>query len=143
MINFAEGKIKLGEKNILAASENELDSLAKECIIKRQRDAVGAYYYFEDKGGEMRFGVFISLKKRKIDWIRLIWLDSPVKSWSDVSDKAMMDEYRVLLKFVEKELGAPPDHIENRKSIWRLKWGKIDVVYEPRAYQADIFMEPQ
>ncbi len=141
MINFIDGKIKLCGKNILAASNEELNSLAKEGMIKKRQDAVGTYYYVEDEAANMRFGVFVSLQK-KVNWARLSWLDSAVKSWDHASDKAMMDEYRILLKFVEKEVGVPPDNKGNRKCTWRFKWGKIEVAYEPRAYQADIFMQP-
>lgn len=142
MINFIEGKINIGERNIFGASYEELNSLVEKGMIEKRQDAVGSYYYLENEASDMRFGVFISLHQKKVNWIRLSWLDSPVKNWDDVSEKAMMDEYRILLKFVEKEVGTPPDNKGNRKSTWRFKWGKIEVTYEPRAYQADIFMEP-
>lgn len=91
----------------------------------------------------MRFGVFIGLREKRIDWVRLSWLDSPVKGWDDVSEKAMKDEYSLLSNFVEKGVGGPPYNKENRKRTWRFKWGQVDVTYEPRAYQADIFMKPR
>jgi len=142
MINFTDGQINIGEKNILTTSEDDLKFLAKEGIIESREDAVGTYYYVENQAASFRFGIFISLRKKKIDWVRMQWLDSPVKGWDDVSDKAMMDEYRMLTSFMEREVGRQPDNKGNRKSTWRFNWGKIEVTYEPRAYQADIFMEP-
>jgi hypothetical protein len=142
MINFTDGQINIGEKNILTTSEDDLKFLAKEGIIESREDAVRTYYYVENQAASFRFGIFISLRKKKIDWVRMQWLDSPVKGWDDVSDKAMMDEYRMLTSFMEREVGRQPDNKGNRKSTWRFNWGKIEVTYEPRAYQADIFMEP-
>jgi hypothetical protein len=89
----------------------------------------------------MRFSVFISLREKRINWLRLHWLDSPIKGWGDVSEKSMKDEYCVLSNFVEKTVGGPPDSKKNRKRTWRLKWGQLEVCYEPRAYQADIYMK--
>lgn len=141
MINFIEGQINLGGKNILTASDEDLNFLAERGSIEKREDAAGTYYYVENDAAELRFGIFISLQKKKIDWVRMSWLDSPVKGWDDVHDKAMIDEYCMLTNFIQREVGRPPDNKGNRKSTWRFKWGKIDVAYEPRAYQADIFME--
>ena len=143
MINFIEGQIKLDKKNILATSDEDLNALIEEGIIEKREDSIGTHYHFENEVNSMRFGVFLSLRNKKIDWIRLSWLDSPVKGWDDVSDKAMMDEYHLLSNFVEKEVGSPPGNKGNRKCTWHLEWGRIEVAYEPRAYQADIFMRPR
>jgi DNA-binding transcriptional ArsR family regulator len=143
MISFIEGKINLGEKNILAVSDKDLSVLAEQGLIEKREDGVGTYYYVEAEADGMRFGAFISLREKRIDWVRLSWLDSPVKGWDDVSEKAMKDEYRLLSNFVEKEVGGPPENKGNRKRTWRFKWGQVDVTYEPRAYQANIFMKPR
>lgn len=143
MINFIEGQINLGEKNILAASAAELNTLAEEGLIEKRKDNVGTYYYVEDEADGMRFRVYISMQKNRIQWLRLHWLDSPMKGWDDVSDKAMMDEYRLLSNFVEERVGRPPDSKRNRVRTWSFKWGEIEVSYEPRAFQADIFMVPR
>lgn len=144
MINFIEGQIHIGEKNILAVSNDDLKELAEEGLIeKRELGSGRIYYYVEAEADDMRFGVFISLREKKIDWLRLSWLDSPVKGWDDVSEDAMKNEYRVLSNFVEKTVGRPSDNKRNRKRTWRFKWGDVEVSYEPRAYQADIYMKPQ
>jgi hypothetical protein len=143
MINFIEGKINLGEKNILAISNEDLKSLAEEGLIEKREDAAGIYYYAETEADSMRFGAFIGLRENRINWVRLNWLDSPIKGWDDVSEKAMKDEYRLLSNFVEKAIGSPPENKVNRKRTWRFKWGQVEVTYEPRAYQADILMKPQ
>jgi len=144
MINFIEGKINIGEKNILAASNEDLKALADEGLIEKREIGSGRiYYYVEGRSDNMRFGVFISLREKKIDWLRLSWLDSPVKGWDDASEGAMKNEYRLLSNFVEQTIGGPPDNKGNRKRAWRFKWGNVEVSYEPRAYQADIYMKPQ
>lgn len=144
MINFAEGHMIIGEKNILNASSEDLKALTEEGLIeKRELTGCKIYYYVETKAGDMRFGVFISFREKKIDWLRLSWLDSPIKGWNDVSESAMKEEYRLLSNFVENTVGGPPDNKGNRKRTWRFKWGDVEVSYEPRAYQADIYMKPQ
>lgn len=90
----------------------------------------------------MRFGVFISLREKNIDWLRLSWLDSPVKGWDDASEGVMKNEYRLLSNFVEQTIGGPPDNKGNR-SVRGGSSGNVEVSYEPRAYQADIYMKPQ
>lgn len=144
MINFIEGKINIGERNVLAASNGDLKTLADEGLIEKREIGGGRiYYYVEAQADNMRFGVFISLREKKIDWLRLSWLDSPVKGWDDVSEDAMKNEYRLLSNFVEKTVGALPDNKGNRKRTWRFNWGDVEVSYEPRAYQADIYMKPR
>jgi len=143
MINFIEGKINIGEKNILAVSNEELSNLAEEGLIEKRKDAVGIYYYFEDETDGMRFGVTISLRERKIQWLRLHWLDSSMKGWDDVSVTEVKNEYHLLLNLVQKIVGRPPDIKKNREHTWRFKWGKIDVSFDLRAFQADIFMVPR
>lgn len=143
MINFIEGQINIGEKNILAVSNEELSNLAKEGLIEKRKDAVGTYYYVEDEADGMRFGVTISLREKKIQWLRLHWLDSSMKGWDDVSVTEVKNEYHLLLNFVEKIVGRPPDIKKNREHTWRFKWGQIDVSFDLRAFQADIFMVPR
>jgi len=145
MINFTEGNINIGTKNILAASDyDDLNSLAEEGLIEKRETGGGkTYYYVEAVADDMRFGVFIRLREKKIEWLRLSWLDSPMKGWDDVSEKAMKDEYRLLSNLVEKMVGGPPDNKRNRQRIWRFKWGQVEASYEPRAYQADIFIVPR
>lgn len=145
MVNFTEGKISLGEKSILtASSDDELNSLVEENLVEKRENGRGrTYYYVEAASGALRFGVFIRLREKRIEWLRLHWLDSPMKGWDDVSEKAMKDEYRLLSDFVEKFVGRPPDSKKNRQRTWRFNWGQVEVAYEPRAYQVDIFMKPR
>lgn len=88
----------------------------------------------------MRFGVFIRLRETRIEWLRLQWLDSSMKGWDDVSEKSVKDEYRLLSNFVEHKIGRPPDNKKSRQRMWHFKWGQVEVSYEPRAFQVDIFM---
>jgi hypothetical protein len=145
MINFIEGQINLGAKNILATSDYEdLNALAKGGAIEKRENGRGkTYYYVESVADGMRFGVFITLREKRIDWLRLSWLDSTMKGWDDVSEKAVKDEYRLLLDLVEKMAGGPPDNKRNRQCTWRFKWGQVDVSYDVRAFQADIYMKPR
>jgi hypothetical protein len=144
MINFIEGRLNIGEKNILTVFDDDLNALAEEGLIEKRKTGRGeTYYYVEAEADCMRFGVFISLREKRIEWLRLHWLDSPLKGWDDVSEKLMMDEYRLLSDLVKKQVGAPPDNKRNRQRTWRFKWGKVEVSYEPRAFQADIFMVPR
>jgi DNA-binding transcriptional ArsR family regulator len=144
MINFIEGKINLGEKSISPMSNYEdLSSLAKEGLIEKREDAGGMYYYVEAEADGMRFGVFISLRDKRIEWLLLRWLDRPMKSWDDVSEKAMTDEYHVLSNFVKKQVGAPPNNIKTGTRTWRFKWGQINLSYEVRSFDVAIFMKPR
>jgi hypothetical protein len=143
MINFVEGKINIGAKNIVTVSDEDLNALAEEGLIENRSDAGGPYYYAEDEVTGMRFGVFISLREKRVEWLLLRWLDRPMKGWDDVSEKALKDEYRLLLNFVEKAVGGPPDNKGNRKRTWRFKWGQVEVSYEPRSFDAAIFMKPR
>jgi hypothetical protein len=144
MINLAEGKITLGERNILTVSDvEELNALTGEGLIEKRITGIGrTYYYLEAVEDGMRFAIFIRLREKGIEWLRMHWLDSPMKGWDDISEKAMTDEYRLLSNFVEKRVGRPPDNRKNRQRTWRFKWGHVDVTYEPRAFQADIFIVP-
>jgi hypothetical protein len=142
MINFIEGKINLSGKSIsIASNYEELNTLAQEGLIEKRDDAGGIYYYAEAEAGGMRLGVFISLREKKIEWLRLHWLDSPMKGWDDVSEKLMMDEYRLLSNLVKKQVGTPPNNRRTATRTWRFKWGQVNVSYEPRSFQADIFMK--
>lgn len=143
MINFIEGHLNIGERNILAASDEELDALAEEGLIEIRKDAVGIYYYAEDETNGLKFGVTINLRKKKIEWLRLHWLDSPMKGWDDVSENRVKDEFRLLLNLVENIAKRPPDLAKNTERTWRFKWGKIDVSFDLRSFQADIFMVPR
>lgn len=144
MINLIEGKVKLGEKDISVVSDYEdLSALAEEGLIEKREDAGGIYYYVESEVDGMRFGVFISLREKRIEWILLRWLDRPMKSWDDVSEKAMEDEYHLLSNFVKKQVGAPPNNIKTGTRTWRFKWGKINLSYEVRSFDVAIFMKPQ
>ncbi|WP_332876313.1 hypothetical protein [Massilia sp. S19_KUP03_FR1] len=145
MINFIEGKINVGEKNISVVSDYEyLNALSEEGSVEKRRDPGGGepYFYAEAVADGMRFGIFISLRDRKIDWLRLSWLDSSMKGWDDVSEKAVKGEYRILLGLIEKLVGRPPDNKKDRLRSWRLKWGQLNVSYDLRAFQADIYMKP-
>lgn len=145
MISFSEGLINLGEKNILTTSNwEDLKSLAEEGLIeKRKTENDRVYYYTEVVSDDMRYGIFIRLKEKRIEWLRLRWLDSAMQGWNDVNDKAMKEEYRLLSNFVEKKVGRLPDSKKNRQRTWRFKWGQVEVSYEPRAFQVDIFIVPQ
>lgn len=146
MINFIEGKISLGTKNILADSDSEnIQALAAEGLIEKREDGTGIYYYVQSVVENMRFGVFIRLREQRIHRLVLHWLDGPCtsKGWDGVSEKALKDEYRLLLNFVEKWAGGPPDNKRNRQCTWRFEWGQVDVSYEPRDFVAAIFMKPQ
>lgn len=146
MINFPEGTITIGAESIIITSDYEiLEAYSKKGLIEKRKDpgGDGAYFYVETVADDMRFGVIISLKKRKIEWILLRWLDRPMTGWDNVSEKAMRDEYRLLLNFVEKRVGAPPDNKKNRRRTWRFKWGQVEVTYEPRSFDVVIFMKPR
>jgi hypothetical protein len=144
MINFIEGRINIDGENILAASDDDLNNLAEEGLIEKRKTGRGeTYYYVETEADSMRFGVFISLREKKIEWLRLHWLDSPMKGWDDVSEKLMMDEYRLLSDLVKKQAGTPPDNRRTATRTWRFKWGQVEASYEPRSYQANIFMIPR
>jgi len=144
MINFAEGKINLGEKNILSTYDFEdLDALAKEGLIEKREGSGGRiYYYIEAMDDGMRFGVFIRLRDKRIEWLLLRWLDRPIKGWDNASEKLLKDEYRKLSNFVEKKVNCPPDRKKNRQHTWGFKWGQVEVSYEPRSFDAAIFMKP-
>ena len=143
MINFIEGQINIGEKNILAVSNEELNNLARQDLIEKRKDAIGTYYYLEDEADGMKFGIIISLKEEKIQWLRLHWLGSSMKGWVDVSVTEVKNEFHLLLNLVKKIVGRPPDIKKNREHTWRFKWGKIDVSFDLRAFQADIFIVPR
>lgn len=143
MINFTEGQLNLGPNNILAASDGELDALAEEGLVQKRKDNQGTYYYVEDDADGMRFGVTISVREKRTEWLLLRWLDRPMKGWDDVSETALKDEYHLLLNFVEKMVGRPFDNKGNRKRTWRFKWGQVEVSYEPRSFDAAIFIKPR
>jgi hypothetical protein len=144
MINFIEGKINLGEKNFSVASDYEdLNVLAKEGLIEK-REMPGGKPYFYVKAAEdgMKFGVFITLREKRIEWILLRWLDRPITGWDNASEKAMTDEYHLISNFVKKHVGTAPDSKKTGTRGWRLKWGQLSVSYEIRSFDVAIFMTP-
>ena len=66
MINFSEGKIDLGSRNISSYSVyQELHSLAEAGLIeKREANGGRIYYYLDATEDDMRFGVFIRLREK-------------------------------------------------------------------------------
>lgn len=145
MINFIEGKIYFGENQLcLNTAFDAIEKLAKQKLVDKRRTGRGTiYYYVEASANGTRFGVFITLQDKHIEWIRLSWLDSSMKSWEDISEKAVKEEYHMLLNLVENLVGRPADNKGNRLRSWIFHWGQIDVTYDLRAFQADIFMKPQ
>jgi hypothetical protein len=148
MINLIEGKIDLGAKKIIVFSEYEdLNNLAEEGLIEKRKDPSKGepYFYVESVEDDMKFGVIISMQKKKIEWLLLRWLDGPCtsKGWDGVSEEALKDEYRMLLKFVERRVGSLPNNKKNRQHTWNLKWGKIEVSYDQRDFVVAIFMRPR
>jgi hypothetical protein len=147
MINLIEGKIDLGAKNISVVSDYEyLKNLSEEGLVEKRKDPGGGepYFYVDAIEEGMRFGIIISLRDRKIEWVLLRWLDGPCtsKGWDGISEKALKDEYHQLLNFVEKRVGGQPSK-KSRQRTWRLKWGEVDVSYEPRDFAVAIFLTPQ
>jgi len=141
-INLTEGKINLGGKNIRAISgENELNALAEEGLIEKRETGRGKlYFYVEAMLDDMRFGVFMSLRDNKLGWLRLQWLDSPIKGWDDVNEDALRDEYRLLINFVKQSVGHGPNKKGNGTRAWHFHWGQLEVSYDVRALQVSIFM---
>lgn len=148
MINLIEGKIDLDAKNISVVSDyKHLNALSENGSIEKRKDPGGGepYFYAEVVAEGMRFGVIISLRDKKIEWLLLRWLDGPCtsKGWDDVSEKALKEEYRLLLNFVEKMVGRPPDNKRDRQRMWRFAWGQVDVSYESRDFATQIYMKPR
>jgi hypothetical protein len=142
MINFTEGKINLGEEILsVSSSFEDLENLARKGLIERREDAGGMYYYVEVQEDAMRFGVFISLREKNIEWLLLRWLDRPIKSWDDASEKAMTDEYHLISNFLKKQIGSSPNNIRTGTRTWRFKWGQLNLSYEVRSFDVAIFME--
>jgi hypothetical protein len=142
MINFTEGKINLGEEILsVSSSFEDLENLAGKGLIERREDAGGRYYYVEVQEDAMRFGVFISLREKNIEWLLLRWLDRPIKSWDDASEKAMTDEYHLISNFLKKQIGSSPNNIRTGTRTWRFKWGQLNLSYEVRSFDVAIFME--
>ncbi|MFL6631038.1 MAG: hypothetical protein ACJ8HJ_01820 [Massilia sp.] len=147
MINFIEGRINLGAKNIVATSDYEhLNALAEEGVIERRENGRGeTYYYVESVAEDMRFGVFIRLREKRIKWLVLHWLDGPCtsKGWDGVSERLLKEEYSLLSNFVEKRVGSPPNNKKNRQHTWHVQWGQIDVNYDQRDFVVAVFMIPR
>lgn len=146
MINFTKGQINLDAKNILSVSDYEdLGAFAAKDLIEKREYSGGIYYYVDHVAHDMRFGIFISLKEKRIDYIALRWLDGPCtsKGWDEVSEKALKEEYRLLLNLIEKSVGRPPDNKRDRQRTWRFTWGQVDVSYESRDFVTQIYMRPR
>jgi hypothetical protein len=112
-------------------------------LIERREDAGGMYYYVEAQKDGIRFGVFISLREKSIEWLLFRWLDRPMKSWDDASEKAMTDEYRMLSNFMKSQIGVRPNNIRTGARTWCLKWGRLKLIHEVRSFDVAIFMEPR
>ena len=52
------------------------------------------------------------MHEKSIKWLLLRWLDSHRKGWYYVSEKALKNEFRLLLNYVEKIVGHLPDKKE-------------------------------
>jgi len=145
MINFTEGKIYLGEKNISVVSDYEdLNILAEEGLVEKREMIAGKHhFYVEAVEDGMRFRVFIRLREKRIEWILLRWLDRPITGWDNASEKAMTDEYHLISNFVKKHVGTAPDSRKTGTRGWRLKWGQLNVSYEIRSFDVAIFMKPR
>jgi hypothetical protein len=144
MINFIEGKIDLGEKYIAVASDYEyLNVLAEKGLIeKREMPGGRPYFYLEAVEDGMRFGVFIRLRGKGVEWLLLRWLDRPITGWDNASENAMTHEYHLISNFVKKHVGTAPDSKKTGTREWRLKWGQLKVSYEIRSFDVAIFMKP-
>jgi hypothetical protein len=130
MINLIEGKIDIGAKNISVVSDYEnLSDFIEEGLIQKRKDHCGGepYFYVEAVADGMKFGVTISLREKRIEWLLLRWLDGPCtsKGWDGVSEKALKDEYRLLTKFVEHRVGVPPDNKRNRQRCGASSGGNL------------------
>ena len=144
MINFMERKIEFGENSVcLNTAYDAIGKLVKQSIDKRKTGRGTIYYYVEASANDTRFGVFINLQDENIELIRLSWLDSPMRSWEDVSEKAVKEEYNMLLNVVENLVCRAADNKGIRLRSWMFHRGQIDVTYNLRAFQADIFMKFQ
>lgn len=146
MINLIEGKIELAKREISVVSNYEhLETLAENGLIEEREGGTNKYYYVESIADSMRFGIFVSLREKKIHWLVLHWLDGPCTSrgWEGVDEKVLKAEYHLLLNFVEKNAGGPPSNSRSRQQTWRFRWGQVDVSYEPRDFVAAIFMKPR
>jgi len=148
MINWLEGKIDLGAKVIGVASDRgELDALAEQGLIEKRTDAGGGlrYFYVEIVAEGMRFGVSISVQDKKTCSLALHCLDGPCtgKGWDGVSDELLREEYRLLLRLVQKNGGGLPDNKQESQSTWHFEWGRVIVNCQRRDFVTDIFMEPR
>ncbi len=148
MINLIEGRIDLDTKNISVESDYaHLNALNKKGLVEKRTDPGGGepYFYAEVVAEGKKFGVIISLQEKKIEWLLLRWLDGPCtsKGWDDVSEEALKKEYRLLLNFVEKMVGRPPDNKRDRQRTWRFAWGQVDVSYDSRDFVTQIYMKPE
>lgn len=145
MIDLTNGKLSFGENSILAfSSAVDLRALTEAGLVEKrdERTDGAANYYAEAEQDGMRFSVLIEVRDRQMDSLALRWLDSPMKGWDDVSDDALRDEYRRLLNFVRSSAGRP-DAKSAMTRTWRFKWGQVEVSYEPRSFDAAIFIKPK
>jgi hypothetical protein len=55
MISFLDGRLDIGEKNILAASDGDISALAKEGLIEKRKTGTDEiYFYAEAETGCMK-----------------------------------------------------------------------------------------
>ena len=87
--------------------------------------------------------MFLSRCEKNIERLLLRWLDRPMKSWDDVREKAMTDEYHLLSNFVKKHTKARPNNFRTGTRTWRFKWRQLDLSYEVRSSDLTIFMKPR
>jgi hypothetical protein len=147
MIDFVEGKIYFGERGVLITSHPVVwSSLAEEGLVEIRTSPAGgtAHFYAEVMTDGMRFGVTVCPRQEKIDWLVLHWLDGPCtsKGWDGVSEEALRQEYRLLLRFLQMAAGSPDEKSE-RQRTWYFKWGRAELCYQPRDFVAAIFMTPR
>jgi len=147
MINFIDGKINISTRDIRVDSDHdELNVLAEEGFIEKRVDAKGkTSYYTESMSDGMRFGISITVREERINWLLLRWLDGPCtsKGWDNVSEKSLTDEYRLLSNFVKQKIGVSPSNKINGTRTWLVKWGRIEVSHNARDFDVAIFMEPK
>jgi len=144
MINLIQGQINIGEAIIKVTSRSEeLDVLADRGLIEKRENPGDLRYHLESEADRLRFAVSISVRDDRIEWLLLRWLDSPMKSWDDVTKQLVTDEYRLLSSFVKRQVGARADSKRFRTRTWHVKWGKIDVNCNEHEFSVSICMMPK
>ncbi|WUR12184.1 hypothetical protein E7V67_021145 [[Empedobacter] haloabium] len=146
MINFSEGKLSLGAQELFFTSDcGRLTSFCAQGLIEKRQDPGGGepYFYGVTIVAGMKFGLVITPKEDKIASLALHWLDGPCtgQGWDGVSDELLWSEYRLLLKFVQKNGGGQPDRKQERQHTWYFKWGQVVVSYQQRDFVTGIFIQ--